>query len=206
MTVYPKYITNVAFDNRIPFVKEFVIPYILLFPYIAYGIIYTGMHSKKNYYKLIVFLAGSMALSCAIYAMFPNGQTLRPVVKGNDVFSVLVRFIYASDTPTDVCPSMHVIDAIAVNTALFNTDAFSKHRCLKALSFVTMIFMCLSTVLIKQHAIFDVFCGLITAAVFYFALYLLPIHKIHHEPGTIFDPLTSKSKIEAQLASKQHKL
>jgi PAP2 superfamily. len=205
LTVTPKYITSIAFDKSIPFIKEFAIPYILLFPYLAYGILYTGLHSRKAFYNLIIFLAGSMAVCCALYALFPNGQNLRPIVKGNDPFSLLVRFIYATDTPTDVCPSMHVIDAIAVNTALLHTDAFSKRKHLKRISFVIMIFLCLSTVFIKQHAVFDVLCGLIVAVIFYIPLYLLPRLKVYTESRNTLDLLSGRRENDMSFISKHHK-
>lgn len=181
MTVIPKYITNTAIDNKIPFISVFVVPYLFLFPYLAFGIIYTGFHSRKDFYKLMAFLFGSMTICCAVYTLFPNGQSLRPVLTQNDPFTLLVRFIYATDTPTDVCPSMHIIDAIAITAALFHNKSFVKIPHGKQASVFVMVTMCFSTVLIKQHSLFDVVCGFATAVVFYIPLYLVPKFNINKD-------------------------
>ena len=176
-TLAPQYIIHTALDDRIPFVKEFVIPYLLWFPYIAYGLIYTGIHSRRDFIRLYVFLAGGMAAAYTVYMIFPNAQDLRPVIPQDDLFSRLVKLVYATDTPTNVCPSVHVINSLAVNAALQHSDTFAAKKFGKAASFCLTILICLSTVMIKQHSVLDVFWGIVTAAFFYIPLYVLPDRK-----------------------------
>jgi len=173
----PKHIIHTALDDQIPFVKEFVIPYLLWFPYIAYGLLYTGIHSRTDFYKLFFFLAGGMSVTYALYMLFPNAQDLRPVITQNDPFSILLKLIYATDTPTNVCPSVHVINSIAVNAALQHSKDFASKKYGKLMSHVLTILICFSTVLIKQHSIADVVWGIITAAPFYILLYAVPNKK-----------------------------
>jgi len=170
----PRYMVHASLDNKIPFIKEFVVPYVLWFGYVAYGVIYTGLHSKRDYYKLYIFLAGGMSLCYTLYMLFPNAQNLRPVITGNDIFSNMVKIIYLTDTPTNVCPSIHVFNSIAVDAALRNSASFSAKRYGKAVSSILAISICLSTVFIKQHSIIDVFTAAILGAVFYVLIY-----KIH---------------------------
>lgn len=173
LTTRPKYIMHTAFDDKIPFLKVFVIFYVLWFLYVAFGVIFTAAYSKKDFLKLFIFLFGGMAVANAVYMIFPNAQNLRPVVTGNDPFSSLIRFIYSKDTPTDVCPSMHVINAIAVDSALQHSKQFSKKKYRCVISFILMVLICLSTLFIKQHSVLDVAGGIITAAFFYVPLYIL---------------------------------
>lgn len=177
VTLVPQYFIHTALDDRIPFVKEFVVPYLLWFPYIAYGLLYTGMHSRTDYYKLLIFLAGGMSVAYIIYMIFPNAQELRPVITQNDPFSMLVKLIYATDTPTNVCPSVHVINSIAVDCALQHSDTFAAKKFGRTASRIFAIMVCLSTVFIKQHSILDVVWGLVTAAPFYILLYVVPDRK-----------------------------
>lgn len=170
----PRYTIALPLDYRIPFLKIFVIPYLLWFPYIAYGLIYTGLRNKKDFYKLLIFLGGGMAVAYTAYMIFPNAQTLRPVITQSDPLSLLVKFIYATDTPTNVCPSVHVINAIAVDAALRNSADFGAKRYRKTVSSALTILICLSTMFIKQHSAADVFCGLAVSAVFYACLYSVP--------------------------------
>ncbi len=174
LTLIPQYMTQTQFDRKIPFIKEFVIPYLTWFVFVPYGVIYVGLHSKRDFYKLFVFLFGGMAVANLMFTLFPNAQDLRPVLHSTDPFSLLVKGIYMIDPPTNVCPSLHVIDSIAANTALQHSEAFSSKKYGRAVSSSITVLICLSTVLIKQHAIFDVICGIIVAAFFYLALYRLP--------------------------------
>lgn len=173
-TLTPQYTIHTVWDNRIPFLKIFVIPYVLWFLYIAFGIIYTGLHDKKDFYRLLISLGAGMSVAYIIYMIFPNGLDLRPVVTGNDVLSNLVKFIYATDTPTNVCPSVHVINSMAVNTALINSKDFGARKHLKAASNILNILICLSTVFIKQHSVIDVMSGLIVASALYICVYYIP--------------------------------
>lgn len=173
----PQYFIHTALDDRIPFVKELVVPYLLWFPYIAYGLLYTGIHSKTDFYKLFVFLAGGMSVAYIAYMLFPNAQDLRPVIAQNDPFSAMVKFIYATDTPTNVCPSVHVINSIAVNAALQHSEDFASKKNRKLTSHVLTILICLSTVFIKQHSIADMGWGIAVAAPFYILLYVVPDRK-----------------------------
>ena len=159
-------------DDKIPFIKEFVVPYLLWFVYVGYGIIYTGLHSKQEYYRLYFFLGLGMSAAYTLYMIFPNMQDLRPAIKQNDIFSRMVKFVYLTDTPTNVCPSIHVFNAIGVDAALAHSDSFCSKKYNRLISFIAMVLICLSTLFIKQHSVIDVFCGAILGIIFYFAIYL----------------------------------
>ena len=172
--IVPEYNIQVFLDHYIPFIPVFVIPYILWFLYIAFGCIYTGLKSKENYYKLLFFLGAGMSTAYIIYMIFPSALSFRPAaVNTKDVFSGLLRIIYAIDAPTCVCPSVHVINAFAVDAALRHTEPFCRKRALRFLSFTYFILVCLSTVFIKQHSIFDVYFALLVCGLFYIPLYKL---------------------------------
>lgn len=174
----PQYMTQTLLDTQIPFVREFIIPYVLWFIYVPFGLIYLGLHSKRDFYKLFLALCGGMAMANIVFSVFPNAQGLRPVIHSDDPFCTLIKFIYATDTPTNVCPSLHVIEAVAVNAALQHSTAFSERRYRKTVSSIYTLLVCLSTVFIKQHAVVDVFFGLIVAAAFYIPLYIIPEYRL----------------------------
>ena len=173
-TNIPKFIIYSPLDDLIPFIPIFVIPYLLWFFYVAFGLIYTGIHSKKDFYRMLTFMGIAMAFSYTIYAIFPHGQNLRPVITGSDPFSLLIKHIYETDTSTNVCPSLHVINSIATHSALRHSEAFSKIKYGKLASGLMLVFICMSTVLIKQHSIIDVAAGLVTGLVLYMFIYVIP--------------------------------
>ena len=151
-TLVPRYIIHMALDDRIPFVREFVVPYLLWFPYIGYGLVYTGIHSRQEYYRLFVFLAGGMSAAYIAYMFFLPAAT-------------------------NVCPSVHVINSIAVDAALQHCRDFDTKRYRKPASHILTILIILSTVLIKQHSIADVVWGMIVSVPFYILLYAVPGRK-----------------------------
>lgn len=173
-TNIPKYIIYSPIDDWIPFVPIFVIPYILWFFYVAFGFIYTGFHSKKDFYRMFIFIGAAMGLSYTIYAIFPNGQNLRPNITGDDPLSILIKYIYETDTSTNVCPSLHVINSIATHAALKHSDSFSKIKFGKGISATLVVLICLSTMFIKQHSVVDVVCGLVIGILFYTLIYVVP--------------------------------
>ncbi|MDN5351965.1 MAG: hypothetical protein PWQ12_884 [Clostridiales bacterium] len=174
VTLVPEYTVHTWLDSKIPFVPAFVIPYVLWFPYIGFGVVYTGIHSKKDFYKLLFFLGAGMSVAYIIYMIFPNAQDLRPEVTGTGAFSALIRFIYTTDTPTNVCPSVHVINAIAVDAALRHVIPFSERNWRVRGSFFLMVLICLSTLFIKQHSVLDVVGGVVVGMLFYVPLYEIP--------------------------------
>ncbi|MBF4693114.1 phosphatase PAP2 family protein [Fusibacter ferrireducens] len=201
MTIVPQYIIHTALDDKIPFIKEFVIPYLLWFPYMIYGVIYVGIHSKKDFYKVIIFIGGGMSFAYLAYMFFPNAQDLRPVITNHDPYSLLVQFLYATDTPTNVCPSIHVINSIAIDASLHNSEAFQTKKYGLLASSVLTVMICLSTLFIKQHAILDVICGVLVAAAFYMPLYLLPklrAPKDSQDSAALNEALSTEAILEQQ--------
>ena len=174
MTQVPQYMIHSPLDDKIPLVPAFAVFYLLWFPYVAYGLLYTGLHSRTDFCRLVLFLAGGMSIACTVYTLFPNAQDLRPAVTAADPFSAVLRFIYSVDSPTNVCPSIHVINAIGIDAALRHSEVFAEKKFRKHASFLLMTLICLSTVLIKQHSVIDAMCGILTACLLCFPLYVLP--------------------------------
>lgn len=173
--IRPRYFMYSIIDSYIPFIKVFVIPYLFWFAYMALGLIYLGIVSKKDYYRLCVFMFGGMCVCYTIYMLFPNAQNLRPIITDDDILSRIIRHIYATDTNTNVAPSIHVYNSIAVHVALVNCPEFNKEgKFWKYASFVSMVLISLSTVFIKQHSIKDGIWAAALAFVFYIFIYHLP--------------------------------
>lgn len=170
----PKYIMYNRLDSFIPFIKEFVLAYCLWYIYLVAGVWYLGVVSKKDFYKVYAFLFSGMSIACIIYMVFPNVQNLRPVITQHDFFSALIKGIYAVDTPTNVCPSIHVINTIGVHSAIINCDKLREKHGLKLISLICAVLICISTLFIKQHSIIDVTAGAAVSAALYVIIYQVP--------------------------------
>lgn len=87
---------------------------------------------------------------------------LRPQsVPGTDIFANAVRALYSSDTPTNVCPSIHVFNSVTLMLAYYRCGCFdhSRRRWMRPAATVLCLAICASTVLLKQHSVIDVVFG-----------------------------------------------
>lgn len=162
-------------DNYIPFVKYMVLPYLFWYIYIIMALVYLGFNHRGDFYRLSFFMFAGMTICFIIYMKFPNGQNLRPIIVEKDFFSRIIKSIYSKDTPTNSAPSMHVLNSIAVHIAIIKCVAFKKNVWIKWGSFITMVLIILSTVMIKQHSILDVIYGIGLSIGLYLLTYKMDI-------------------------------
>lgn len=169
-------IIHVALDDYIPFCEIFVIPYFLWFAYMAVSVIYLFFKEKNDYAKVCVFLFTGMTIFLIISTLFPNGQHLRPrIMPRENIFTYLVTHLYRTDTPTNLWPSIHVYNSLGVHFAIAKSFSFTNKKWIKTGSLILCISIILSTVLIKQHSVFDVVTAFILAVVMYGVVYKFDI-------------------------------
>ena len=138
----------------------------------------TIFHERMNPKKI-----GALAL--LVYLSVPNGLTLRPAaVPGDDIFAEAVRALYRSDTPTNVCPSIHVFNSVTLMLAYYRSECFDlpRRRWMRPAAMVLCLSICASTMLLKQHSVIDVVFGTLLALALDYAATLLqyessPLHR-----------------------------
>lgn len=172
-------VIHMKIDDYIPFCEVFIIPYLLWFAYVAVVILYLLYQNKYDFYKCCIFLFTGMTVFLVISTLCPNGHHLRPAVMPRDnVFTQLISKLYQTDTATNLWPSIHVYNSIGCHLAVANCDALKKRRGIRISSFLLCVSIILSTVLIKQHSVFDMLTAFIMAACMYVIVY-------HHEYSLI---------------------
>lgn len=108
-----------------------------------------------------------------ISTIYPNGHYLRPTTFARDnVFVHMVKCLYATDTATNLFPSIHVYNSIAVNLAVWHSENFRDKKVIRIGSTVLMVSIILSTMFLKQHSVFDVVTGIIMAVFMYMLVYV----------------------------------
>ena len=133
---------------------------------------------KQEFWRLCLPLFAGMTISLLICLIVPNGLALRPAtVPGDDIFAVMVRGLYATDTPTNVCPSIHVFNAITLDLAYQRSTKLSdrKFRWVRWTAHGLDIAIILSTMLLKQHSVIDVVFGAALAFALDYGAALLPV-------------------------------
>lgn len=166
------HVVHTALDDLIPFCEYFVIPYFLWFGYVAWGVTYFALKNRQEFCRLCVFLITGMTLFLIISTVFPNGHYLRPVYFTHHNFcTMLCEFLYSVDTATNLFPSIHVYNSLAIHLAVCESREFQNSRTIKMVSFVMMFSIILATMFIKQHSTFDVFTACLLALVMYRFIY-----------------------------------
>ena len=166
------HVIHLTIDDYIPFCAVFVIPYLMWFIYIAWGVIYFGFKDKKDYYRLCAFMFTGMTVFLVISTVYPNGHYLRPTSFENEnIFTALVQMVYSKDTSTNLFPSIHVYNSIAVHLAVVESEKLRNRPAMRITSGIVMVSIVLSTMFIKQHSAFDVLTAILLAGVMYMAVY-----------------------------------
>lgn len=169
-------IIHMNIDDRIPFCEYFIIPYFIWFGYVVAVVAYLMFTDKDDYYRSFTFLTTGMTAFLIISTLWPNIQYLRPAVMPRDnVFTHMVSYLYSIDTPTNLWPSIHVYNSIGAYFGVAHNRKLGSNRYIKGGCFVLSVTIILSTVLLKQHSMFDVMTALIMATVVYVLVYRLDI-------------------------------
>jgi len=156
-------------DDAIPFVKVFALPYSIWIVYIYVCIVYFFRKDIRVYYHSLVTYT-LCALTCYwIYSVFQT-TVPRPELIGNDVFTRLVAYIYRRDQPFNCFPSIHVFSSYMVFRLLLSSGFRNKLNMTLIGGMSTLII--LSTLFIKQHAIADAVAGILLVEVVFSVILL----------------------------------
>ncbi len=164
-------------DDWIPFCEVFIIPYLLWFVYVAVSLIFLFFQTKyiDDFYRCATILVMGMTTSLIIYTFFPNAQNMRPTIfERENIFTKIISIVYAADTDTNVCPSIHVYNSIAIHIAIAHSRYFQDKRWIKNSSLILCILICLSTLFLKQHSFVDLVCA-VALYIFYYIIIYRPI-------------------------------
>lgn len=164
-------IIHMSIDNYIPFCEYFIIPYLLWFAYVAVGVLYFFFTDVSDYYKLCCVLYVGMTVFLIVSTIYPNGHYLRPSVYENNIFNTLVQWLHGTDTSTNILPSIHVYNSLAVHMAVARNKKLRQYKWVQTGSLILAVSIVLSTVFLKQHSVLDVITGCMLAAVMYGLVY-----------------------------------
>ena len=175
------YIVHTVLDEKIPFCEYFIIPYLLWFIFVAVTVLYFMFFNQnkwKEYYQLMITLGIGMTLFLVISLVFPNGQDLRPVLSGNSIFIQAVQFIYHTDTPTNVLPSIHVFNSLTCCMAILQNKRKHFKKTTDIAAVILTILIIMSTMLLKQHSVVDVALAILMYTACYRIVYGKEVWKL----------------------------
>ena len=142
-------------DDRIPFCEWFIIPYVGWYFLLAGSLVYFLLYDVKSFTKLQTYLIITQIAAMAVYILFPNRQDLRPdSFERNNFLTALVGYIYAIDTSTGVCPSLHVAFSIGIASGWLRSR--ESPLWWKILVVIFAFLICISVSFVKQHSVIDI--------------------------------------------------
>ena len=164
-------------DDVIPFNELFVIPYTLWYVLIVGSLLYFMLYNVQGFCKLQTFIMITQAAAMLVYILWPSRQDLRPeVFPRENLFTWIISIIYNFDTPSGVCPSLHVAYSIGIASVWCKEKDVSLGFKAFIVAFVCVI--CVSTAFIKQHSVVDIFAalpvGLLAELILYWKNYWSP--------------------------------
>lgn len=146
-------------DELIPFNEFFFIPYCFWYLLIVISLGYFALYDIPNFRNLQIYIIITQVVAMTVYILYPSYQDLRPTefVRDN-FFTHLAALIYRADTPTGVCPSLHVAYSLGIGSCWLKEKQAGKVW--KAFVVFSVIVISLSTAVVKQHSVIDIAAAL----------------------------------------------
>jgi hypothetical protein len=146
-------------DDLIPFREGFVVLYVYWYLYLVLSLAWFFFYDTERFKQLQIFIIITQAVAMLIYIVYPSVQLLRPEVMPRDNFLCsLMSFIYSFDTPTGVCPSLHVAYSMGIASVWCRKKDVSAG--LKVFIVVSTVLISISTAFVKQHSVLDILAAI----------------------------------------------
>ena len=70
-----------------------------------------------------------MTVFLIVSYVYPNAQHIRPTEFPRDnIFTDIVKWLYSTDTPTNILPSIHVFNSLAIHMSLTNCETLRNKK------------------------------------------------------------------------------
>ncbi len=153
------HVVHSVVDDLIPFNEYFVLFYVSWYLFMVWSLLYFALYDIKNFVHAQKLIIGMQIIAVVTYIMWPSVQNLRPDHFEHSNFCTwLLGIIYSADTPTGVCPSLHVGYTLAVLSAWFVTKEVKAWK--KVLITFWGLMICISVCFVKQHSFTDVLAAI----------------------------------------------
>lgn len=155
-------------DLNVPFLKVFILPYLIWYFFIFGTLIYFCFKDKKIYHRTLIAINLGLLISYGIYFVFQT-HVPRPELTGTDFLTRLIAFVYSNDQPYNAFPSIHVLVSFLMIKAINKYPG----KNLLNISFVYLIavLIMLATQFIKQHVILDLLSAVVLGSLIFDLVY-----------------------------------
>jgi membrane-associated phospholipid phosphatase len=144
-----------AFDRAVPLSPIWIVAYAMIYPAAILPLFV--VKDPLVFRRVMMAYMGLELMAMALFLLCPVHMTIRPPIEsilGTDFFSWGLRVCYWADHPTCCFPSLHVATATLSALSCWRVD-----RLVGFGAGVVALMISASTLLIKQHFIYDVLAG-----------------------------------------------
>lgn len=153
------HVIHCALDDVIPFREGFLVLYCYWYVLIVISLGAFLLYDVTSFKRLQVYIMITQAVAMLVYIVYPSVQYLRPAsFERDNALTQLMAFIYAFDTPTGVCPSLHVAYSLGIASVWCK---YKKAPALwKAFVILSVVMISISVAFVKQHSVVDIFAAI----------------------------------------------
>ena len=151
-------------DDKIPFIPSFIWLYHTLMPVII-GTTIFSMHRRRVFFNTVSALTFSMAVLTCFHLVFPSYYPRQELfLDANSSASLwLVEITRQFDAACNTFPSGHVTFSWIIYFCARMSDSIKRTNKLIHIYLLWAVLISISTLVLKQHYIFDVLSGIILA-------------------------------------------
>lgn len=149
-------------DENIPFVPAMMFIYVLSYAFWAIGYVVVARESREVCYRVFSGDLIAKSFCLVIFLCLPTVMNARPSdFPVETLADRLTRLIFDIDSPDNLFPSIHCLESWMV----FRGSTICKKvpNGYRIFCLVFALTVCLSTVMVKQHVVADIFAGIALA-------------------------------------------
>lgn len=143
-------------DRMIPFVPAWVSIYLICYLFWIVNYILIGRLGKDHLYRFVTADLLSR-LICGLFFIFLPTTNIRPEITGSGFWEQCMAFVYASDKPTNLFPSIHCLCSWYCYLGIRKQKRIPLWY--QRFSLIFAVLVCASTQFTKQHYLIDILGG-----------------------------------------------
>ncbi|MCB1153137.1 phosphatase PAP2 family protein [bacterium] len=155
------------FDNRIPFIEYFTLPYVALYPMFFVPLLL--IREPKAFDRLVTAYVACFVTCWFVFLTYPV-HIERPSFEVTNFSFWVMSVIYSADNAVNCFPSIH-----ASMTLLAGLILWHYHRVYGAIGIALAALISVSTLFIKQHYVMDIVFSTVLGYAVYHAFYVYEI-------------------------------
>lgn len=185
---FEPFLPKIPFDDLIPIVSIFIIPYVWAYLFWAMGPMAVSLCEKQHFKDFMASCLFSCLAGILLLAFLPTymdrvAEGLYEVVENPTIFDKLRMFWYSldgSEMAYNLLPSFHCINSTLCYLGVAGRKEIPKW--FRVYSLITTLLIFAATVYVKQHYVLDVVTGAALAVIVFFIC-----KKFHW--GRVFTPI-----------------